>query len=429
MYKVLISFFYFVFRQAQDILKGVHQDRSLELYYAAVTTVIPTAVTSVLSEQFEKPIQDDQKDSEKKSDKSDVGQLEKTSNSNTNATVARAENDYRKVNDGNNIKRVEEKGDVYRKDEVENNRVRTKERTNTHDHDDRTTNGKPEEQLTVFSEGDVQHESNDVATQRTLPLPESNVSGRPNFVNTEKNIYEFYEDEDEDDEEEEDEDDIGPIVERTRKDTSHIEGVTWQSLQRLAEFATASNPDLSLINLVTPNPDIEITIEVLPGLGADDDDLSSANEVTQTKSPKRKGKGKKGKGKRKKDKDKDRTNKESEGGERVSPNIPSRHGAASEEEETNKPVNNGGKEDESSYSFHIGGPLLPFIPDDFEDFNFPDGKIQNFISIQILKYEFSKCFIVLLPLLFNFIKEWNVFKDISFSWFYNPFYRSNLYLN
>ena len=68
----------------------------------------------------------------------------------------------------------------------------------------------------------------------------------------------FEEDEDDTDSEDEDEEEeIESHFARTRRDASEIEGVTWQSLQRLAELAAASNPDLSLINLVTPNPDIE----------------------------------------------------------------------------------------------------------------------------------------------------------------------------
>ncbi|XP_072032520.1 isthmin-like isoform X2 [Amphiura filiformis] len=358
--------------KAQDILKGVNQARNLELYYAAVTTVIPTAVTSVLAEHFESPQDEEEENGRAKSDDaSNAGRPEKSNNlanSIANATVAPAMNGHRKVNDRNNLKKAVERSGVYSKDEVESNKERIKDRTNTHDHDERTTN-KSRGQLTALGANVIEYDVADdgnVVTHRTLPfqLQDSVISGDPDFVNTENNdIYEFYDEEENDYDADDEEEVIGPIVERTRKDTTDIEGVTWQSLQRLAEFATASNPDLSLINLVTPNPDIEITIEVLPGIGTDDDEIYSANEVTQTKSPKRKGKGKKGRGKKKKDKG--RTNKDSEDGERISPNIPSRHGAESKEEETNKPINNGGKaEDESSYFY-------PHIPV-FEDLNFFD---------------------------------------------------------
>ena len=376
--------------QAQDIVKGVNQVRNLDLYYAAVTTVIPTA--AVVAEQFELPQDEvDDNDEEESHQKMNKKRLNGRATSNLidgNATVTPNVDASTKANEENKSKKLRKPSDVYSKDEVIRSREGTKHRTNTYDHGKRTTNKSKEKLIALENEVqlDIEEIEKDIVPQIAIErtLPSEFQSGDPEFVNTENyDIYEFFEeDEDETDSEDEDEEEeIESHFERTRRDASEIEGVTWQSLQRLAELAAASNPDLSLINLVTPNPDIEITIEVLSGVNAEehDDQLVLANEVAQTKPPrgrgKGKGKGKKGKGKNKKDKDKDRTDNQnpdrnSEGG-RIT-NIPDKH--TSEEEKTNQPVDNG-EVDDSSYSYHIGGPLLPFIPDNFEDFNFPEGEI------------------------------------------------------
>nr|XP_054758296.1 isthmin-like [Lytechinus pictus] len=83
---------------------------------------------------------------------------------------------------------------------------------------------------------------------------------------------------DDDDEEEEDdeEEDIDLVMEmRSKKDANTMRTEELRSLQRLAELATLSNPDLGFVNLITPNPDLDITIEVV----TDDDDDEAAAEI------------------------------------------------------------------------------------------------------------------------------------------------------
>ncbi|XP_033625360.1 isthmin-like [Asterias rubens] len=59
--------------------------------------------------------------------------------------------------------------------------------------------------------------------------------------------------------------DTGPSVERSKKDTSSAPQSHPKKLDRLADIVTGANAPMELVNFGTPNPDIEITIEVVNG--------------------------------------------------------------------------------------------------------------------------------------------------------------------
>ena len=59
--------------------------------------------------------------------------------------------------------------------------------------------------------------------------------------------------------------DTGPSVERSKKDTSSAPQSHPKKLDRLADIVTGANAPMGLVNFGTPNPDIEITIEVVNG--------------------------------------------------------------------------------------------------------------------------------------------------------------------
>ena len=70
--------------------------------------------------------------------------------------------------------------------------------------------------------------------------------------------YDYFEDAEDDD----DDDNGGFSVTRSKKDTSSSQGNS-QTLDHLAELVTGANPPMDLVNFGAPNPDIEITIEVV----------------------------------------------------------------------------------------------------------------------------------------------------------------------
>ncbi|XP_022097950.1 isthmin-like [Acanthaster planci] len=84
--------------------------------------------------------------------------------------------------------------------------------------------------------------------------------------------YDYFGDAEDDDDE--DEDSRGLSVDRSKKDTSSFtaDGRS-HSLDRLAELVTGANPQMGPVNLGTPNPDIEITIEVVNGEEVKQDDV------------------------------------------------------------------------------------------------------------------------------------------------------------
>ncbi|XP_071485618.1 isthmin-1-like [Diadema antillarum] len=60
---------------------------------------------------------------------------------------------------------------------------------------------------------------------------------------------------------------------RSRKDAASIRTSEWRSMEQLAEIATNSNPSLGFVNLITPNPNLDITIEVVVnGEGNEEED-------------------------------------------------------------------------------------------------------------------------------------------------------------
>ena len=198
-FKCILSFVLFV--QAQDIVKGVNQVRNLDLYYAAVTTVIPTA--AVVAEQFELPEDDgDEEESPEKMTKNGLYDQDTIhlidGNSISNATVAPDVGASTKANEEDNSKKLKKPSDVYSKDEVIRSGEGTKHRTNTHDHGKRTTNKSKEKLIALESEvqlDDIKEIEEDIvpqsANERTLPFEFH--SGDPEFVNTETyDIYEFF---------------------------------------------------------------------------------------------------------------------------------------------------------------------------------------------------------------------------------------------
>ena len=83
---------------------------------------------------------------------------------------------------------------------------------------------------------------------------------------------------DDDDEEEDEEEDEDLVMEmRSKKEANTMMRTEeLRSMQRLAELATLSNPELGFVNLITPNPDLDITIEVVTD---DDDEEEDAAEI------------------------------------------------------------------------------------------------------------------------------------------------------
>eukprot|EP00057_Strongylocentrotus_purpuratus_P001353 XP_001198390.2 PREDICTED: isthmin [Strongylocentrotus purpuratus] len=87
--------------------------------------------------------------------------------------------------------------------------------------------------------------------------------------------YPMDDDDEEEDEEEEDEDSVMEMRSKKEANTM-IRTEELRSMQRLAELATLSNPELGFVNLITPNPDLDITIEVVTD---DDDEEEDAAEI------------------------------------------------------------------------------------------------------------------------------------------------------
>ncbi|XP_038074878.1 isthmin-like [Patiria miniata] len=133
-----------------------------------------------------------------------------------------------------------------------------------------TRTAKPK--LLAESDGDGMKTWEQLWNEQALPpsLPTSGEIDTDDYYTYD--YFEDAEDDDDDEEDEEDEDSKGLSIDRSKKDTSSAESKS-HSLDRLAELVTGANPQMGPVNLGTPNPDIEITIEILNGEDAKHEDV------------------------------------------------------------------------------------------------------------------------------------------------------------